>query len=106
MRQSQRDGEGGGKGRGNLTKRLLLFAIFFFGGLFLEHFAQIKINLMFLFFDKAFFPPISYMRIYAGKHLEHKQETASSMVQPSQVVVAVSISACDSVSLHVGRKFN
>lgn len=47
---------------GNLTKRLLLFAILFFGGLFLRHIAQIKINLMFMFVDKAFFPPISYMR--------------------------------------------
>lgn len=67
-------------------KRLLLFAIFHLAGVVSS---EIKINLMFLFFDDdddAFLPyHIHICVIYAGKHLEHKQEKASSMVQSSQV---------------------
>lgn len=50
--------------------------------------SEIKINLMFLFFDDdndddAFLPYHTCV-IYAGKHLEHKQEKASSMVCPAK----------------------
>lgn len=89
VRQSQRDGMGS-SGWGEKL-RLSAYCCSRYSILAGVVSSEIKINLMFLFFDDAddddaFLPyHIHICVIYAGKHLEHKQEKASSMVQSSQV---------------------